>query len=195
MPLQPKYKFTCDEYIALERESESRGEYFDGEIFAMGGASETHNLITLNIAGELRQQVKGRPCKVYSNDMRVKVGPTGLCTYPDVVGVCDETRFDDDHKDTLLNPTVIFEVLSKSTEAYDRGRKFAHYRKLDSLKEYLLVSQDKYLIEHYVRRPDNNWLLSETDGLENTVDIPSVGCGLLLAEIYDKVEVPLSVSE
>ena len=191
MSVQPGRKYTPGEYIALERESEIKSEYYNGEIFAMGGVSERHNLITLNIAGELRQQMKGRPCKTYSNDMRVKVSQAGPYTYPDVVGVCDEPRFDDDHADTLLNPTVIFEVLSKSTEAYDRGEKFVHYRKIGSLKEYLLVSQDRYLIEHYIRQPDNNWILSEREGLEGIVDLPSVACRLALAEVYKKVEIRL----
>ncbi len=191
MSVQPSRTCTPDEYLALERESESKSEYFNGEIFAMGGASERHNLITINIAGELRQQMKGRPCKTYSNDMRVKVSPTGPFTYPDVVGICDDPQFDDDHADTLLNPEVIVEVLSKSTEAYDRGEKFMHYRKIDSLAEYLLVSQDRHLIEHYIRQPDNNWLLSEHEGLDGIVDLPSVACRLALAEVYDKVEIRL----
>lgn len=187
MPLQPKHKLTPEEYIAMERESEMKSEFLDGETFLMGGASERHNLIVLNIAGELRQQMKGRPCKAYSNDMRVKISPTGLYTYPDVIGISDEARFDDEQRDTLLNPTVIVEVLSKSTEAYDRGDKFGHYRKIDTLREYLLVSQDKYLVEHYIRKSDENWLLSETAELDDSVDLPSIGCILMLSEIYDKV--------
>ena len=191
MTVQPKHKFTPEEYLAMERESETKSEYFNGEIFDMGGASERHNLITLNIAGELRQQMKGRPCKVYSNDMRVRISPTGLYTYPDVIAICENAHFDNEHMDTLLNPAVIFEVLSKTTEAYDRGDKFSHYRKIDSLGEYLLVSQNKCLVEHYIRQPGNNWLLSETEGLENTVDLPSVECMLSLSEVYDKVEILL----
>ena len=129
MSLQPRRKLTPEEYIAMERESEMKSEFLNGETFLMGGASERHNLITLNIAGELRQQMKGRPCKVYSNDMRVKIRPTGLYAYPDVIGICDEARFDDEQRDTLLNPTVIVEVLSKSTEAYDRGRQIRALQK------------------------------------------------------------------
>ena len=188
MTIQPNKKYTPSEYIALERNSETKSEFFNGEIFAMTGATERHNLITLNIAGGLWQQMKGRSCKTYSNDMRVKVSQTGLYTYPDVVGICDEPRFDDDHADTLLNPTVIFEVLSKTTEAYDRGEKFMHYRKIDSLKEYLLVSQNKRFVEHFFRQPDNNWLLFEKEGRASTLELKSINCRLSLAEVYDKVE-------
>jgi Uma2 family endonuclease len=188
MATQTKVRHTPEEYLAFERKAEHKSEYFGGEIFAMSGASERHNLIVTNLVGELRAQLKGRPCKTYSSDMRVKVAPTGLYTYPDVMVVCDKTLFDDEQEDTLLNPSVIIEVLSKSTEGYDRGEKFAHYRKLESLTDYLLVSQTKYRIEHYVRQPDNQWLLSETEGLDNTLPISSINCVLSLTEVYDKVE-------
>src|SRR5262249_39888199 len=127
MSTPTKSRFTPEEYLALERAAERRSEYYAGEIFAMGGASRKHIVIVANISGQLWSQLKGRPCRVYPNDMRVKVSPTGLYTYPDVAVVCGLDQFDDDHQDTLLNPTVIIEVLSKSTEAYDRGKKFEHY--------------------------------------------------------------------
>ncbi|HEX3035918.1 MAG TPA: Uma2 family endonuclease, partial [Thermodesulfobacteriota bacterium] len=142
-----------------------------------------------NIVRELSIQMKGRPCKVYSNDMRVKVAPTGLYTYPDVVTLCGEAKFDDEQRDTLLNPTLIIEVLSKSTEGYDRGEKFEHYRKLESLAEYLLVSQDKHHVDYYVRQPNNQWLLSEAGNLQATVQLPSISCNLALTEVYDKVDI------
>lgn len=188
MHLEPKARCTPEEYLALERSSREKHEYFAGEIFAMGGASERHNLIVTNVVGELRRQLKGRPCKTYASDMRVKVAATGLYTYPDVVVVCGDARFDDEQRDTLLNPTVLIEVLSKSTEAYDRGEKSEHYRQLESLAEYLLISQDKYHLEHYLRQPDHHWLLSEHNGLQSTVRLPAIGCELALAEIYDKVD-------
>ena len=191
MPSQPKLHYTPEEYLALERRTEYRSEYFNGEIFAMSGASEAHNLIVTNIVRELSLQFKGRPCKVYAGDMRVKVSPTGLYTYPDVVALCGESHFDDDQKDTLLNPTLIIEVLSPSTEAYDRGDKFGHYRKLTSLQEYVLLSQEKLHIDHYVRQPDNQWLLSEASSPQDTVRLPSIDCSLTLAEVYDKVEVSI----
>jgi Uma2 family endonuclease len=189
MVTQTKARYTPEEYLALERKAEYKSEYLTGEIFAMSGASEQHNLIVTNLVGELRAQLKGRPCKTYPSDMRLKVALTGLYTYPDVMVVCGQTLFDDEQQDTLLNPSVIAEVLSKSTEGYDRGEKFAHYRKLESLTDYLLVSRTKHHVEHYVRQPDNQWLLSEAEGLENAVPISSINCVLSLAEVYDKVEI------
>lgn len=189
MASHPKTRLTPEEYLAIERKAEFRSEYLAGETFAMAGAGERHNMIVTNISGEIRDQFKGRPCRNYSNDMRVRISPTGLYTYPDIVAVCGEARFDDEHKDTLLNPTVIVEVLSPSTEAYDRGEKFWHYRQLESLVEYVLVAQDRRRIEHYVRQPDGQWLLSESSSLEDTVQLLSIDCRLSLAEVYDKADI------
>ena len=189
MSSQPKSRYTPEEYLALERKADYRSEYFAGEIFAMSGASERHNLIVASVVATLHAQFRNRPCKVYPSDMRVKVSATGLYTYPDVVALCDEPQFDDDQKDTLLNPTVLIEVLSPSTEAYDRGGKFEHYRKLSSVTEYVLISQEKPHVEHYVRQPDNQWLLSEASGLPDTIQLPSINCILALSEVYEKVEI------
>jgi Uma2 family endonuclease len=189
MSSQVKVYYTPEEYLALERQAEYKSEYFNGEIFAMTGASRRHNLVAANVLASLHTQLRKRPCEVYSSDMRVKVSPTGLYTYPDVVVVCGEPSFDDKQKDTLLNPTALVEVLSKSTASYDRGEKFEHYRKLDSLAEYLVVAQNKYHVEHYIRQPDNRWLLSETDDRQQTIHLSSIECDLALADIYDKVEV------
>jgi Uma2 family endonuclease len=188
MLAQKKQYLTPQEYLLLERQSEWKSEYFNGEIFAMSGATEEHILIVVNIATALHNQFRGRPCKVYANDMRVKVNKTGLYTYPDVIAICDKAKLEDEHLDTLLNPTVIFEVLSKSTEGYDRGVKFAHYRSIETLQEYVLVSQDRFLIEHYVRQPNNLWLLSTMDKLTDTMTLPSMQCALALNDVYDKVE-------
>jgi len=177
-----------EEYLTLERKAQQKNEYLSGEIFAMGGASEKHNLIVGNVFASLHAQLKGRPCKVYSSDMRVKVSATGLYTYPDITALCGQAEFDDEQKDTLLNPDVIIEVLSKSTEGYDRGEKFAHYRKIGSLTEHVLISQDKYHIEHYIRQPDNQWLLSEADRRQDSIQLPAINCTLALTEVYDKVE-------
>jgi Uma2 family endonuclease len=190
MATQTRVRYTPEEYLLLERNAEHKSEYFGGEIFAMSGASERHNLVVTNLVRELSLQLKGRPCKTYSSDMRVKVAPTGLYTYPDVMVVCGKALFADEQEDTLLNPSVTIEVLSKSTGGYDRGEKFAHYRKLESLTDYLLVSQVKHRVEHYVRQPDSQWLLSETENLETVFPISSINCVLSLAEIYDKVEMP-----
>ncbi len=189
MSTQPKPHYTPQEYLALERKAQDKSEYFNGEIFAMTGASRRHNVMVANVLAALHGQLKKRPCEIYPSDMRVKVSPTGLYTYPDVVVVCGEPRFDDEQKDTLLNPTVLVEVLSKSTASYDRGEKFEHYRKLDSLNEYLVIAQNKHHVEHYVRQPDNQWLLSETDDIQSIVNLSSIECHLSILDVYDKIEI------
>jgi Uma2 family endonuclease len=189
MSSQAQHHYTPEEYLALERQAECKSEYYAGEIFAMAGASRWHNLIVTNVLRELSLQLKGRPCTTYPSDMRVKINPTGLYTYPDVTVVCGAAQFEDNQQDTLLNPTLIVAVLSESTEAYDRGGKFAHYRKVASLMEYVLIIQTKPHIEHYIRQPDNRWLLSEADNLPDTVHLPSINCHLALAEVYDKVDI------
>jgi len=190
MSAQPQIAYiTPEEYLSMERQAEYKSEYFDGEIFAMAGASEAHNQIVINVLIEIGTQFKKRPCKVYANDMRVKVSPTGLYTYPDIVAVCEQRHFDDDQKDTLLNPTVIIEVLSSSTADYDRGTKFEQYRSLDSLKEYILIAQDKCHIEHYVRQANHQWVLSETNDLQDMMELPSIQCSLAVYDVYDKVEI------
>jgi Uma2 family endonuclease len=187
MPSQAKTRMTTEEYLALERQALSKSEYFNGEVFAMSGASRRHNLISLNIGAVLRAQLKQRPCEIYTNDMRVKISRTGLYTYPDVVVVCGEPAFEDAEVDTLLNPLVLVEVLSKSTADYDRGEKFEHYRTLPSLQEYLLVAQERCHIVHYTRQPDHTWLLAETSALTDQIHFPSLACDLALSEVYAKV--------
>jgi Uma2 family endonuclease len=189
MSSRTKPRYTPEEYLVIERDSQHKNEYCDGEIFAMGGAGERRNLIVTNMIRELSLQLKSRSCKVYSSDMRVKVSLSGLCTYLDIAALCGEARFDDEQKDTLLNPTLIIEVLSKSTEAYDRGEKFEHYRKIESLTEYVLVSQEKRHIDHYVRQPDNQWLLSDASLQESIIEFSSIDCRLPMLEVYDKVEI------
>lgn len=179
---------TPDKYLTLERKAEHKREYINGRIFAMAGASRQHNQITFNISVTLGIQLKGRTCVAYSSDMRVKVKQTGLYTYPDIVATCNEPLFEDSFVDTLLNPAVIIEVMPDSTEAYDRGVKFAHYRRLPSLQEYVLVAQDGICVEHYLRR-DERWILSEISDLAGTCGLDSIDCTLSLADIYDKVEV------
>ncbi len=190
MPRPAELFITAADYLALERQVETRNEYLNGRIYAMGGASLKHNRIVAGLAVALGAQLKRKPCEPFFGDMRVKVNHTGLYTYPDVVVVCGEPRLEDQHFDTLLNPTVVIEVLSASTEAYDRGDKFAHYRTLESLSDYLLVTQDKPRIEHYRRQADGQWLYSAADGLEAQIEIPTIACTLPLAEIYDRVAFP-----
>ena len=189
MSAQPQaiHYLTPQEYLEIERRAEYKSEYFDGEMFAMAGASPAHNEITLNVASEIHSQLKKRPCYVYANDVRVKISATELYTYPDIVALCGPPRFEDNQKDTLLNPTVIIEVLSDSTEAYDRGKKFQHYRTLESLQEYVLISQQECRVEHYVRQPGNQWTLTEIHDLAEVIQLSSIQCQLALADIYEKV--------
>ena len=179
--------FTPEEYLARERKALDKSEYRDGRIYAMPGASREHNLITVNVTGEFYIQLRTRSCEVYPSDMRVKVSAAGLYTYPDVIVVCDEPRFDDTHFDTLLNPTVLIEVLSPSTAAYDRGEKFRRYQYLDSLCEYVLISQDTVCVEHYLRERQT-WDLTEFRSLDDVFSLVSIGCKLSLQAIYAKVQ-------
>lgn len=177
---------TEDQYLAVERASDLKHEFHDGEVFVMTGASRAHNLIAANLITTLNNQLRDRPCEVYPADMRVKVQTSGLYAYPDISVVCGEAQFVDDAFDTLTNPVLIIEVLSPSTEAYDRGGKFQHYRRLISLQEYLLVAQDSPRIERFLRE-GNRWTFSDGEGLEATFDLPSIGCALALEEVYRKV--------
>lgn len=185
-----EYFVTPADYLAIERRAETKSEYLNGAIYAMSGASRNHNRITVNLAAALHTRLRGKSCEPFAADMRVKVSPTGLYTYPDVVIACGEPRFEDQHLDTLLNPTVIIEVLSTSTEAYGRGEKFAHYRALESLTDYLLVAQNKPRVEHYQRQADDQWMYSVADGMEAQVELAAIDSKLQLAEIYERVEFP-----
>ena len=184
---QPIY--TPDEYLRLERAADHKSEFVNGRIYAMVGSTRWHNFIAGSVYAELRAQLRGRPCEVYSSDMRVKVSATGLYTYPDVSALCGEALIEDSRGDTLLNPSVIVEVLSDSTEKYDRGGKFAHYRSLDSLREYVLILQNLPRVEQYVRDGEL-WTLKAINGLDASICIEILGCTLALADIYDRVEFP-----
>jgi Uma2 family endonuclease len=188
MASQRKTGLTPEEYLALERQCAEKNEYLNGEVFAMGGASPRHVLIVTNVVAEFRSQLKNRPCSVFSTDLRVLVDQTGLYTYPDVIVTCGELAFSDTFKDTLTNPTLIVEVLSKSTKDYDRGEKFEQYRTIASFKEYLLIAQDRCHVEHHVRQPGGTWVLSETGNIEDEIQLQTIDCRLKLFEIYDKVD-------
>ena len=192
MSTQPKTFLTPEQYLEIEREAECKSEYFRGEMFAMAGAGEVHNQLVTNLVIGLGSQLRSRPCRVYSNDMRVRVSATGLYTYPDVVVVCGERRFLDERRDTLLNPSLLVEVLSPTTEAYDRGRKFEDYRSIESLREYLLVAFDHVQAELYTRQPDGRWLLTSAGRLEDSLDLQSVDCRLALVDLYEKTDLPAS---
>ncbi|RKU28929.1 hypothetical protein C6499_09615 [Candidatus Poribacteria bacterium] len=175
-----------EEYITAERRADYKSEYIYGEIFAMSGASNAHNIITVEITTELNLRLRQRGCFVYSGDMRVKTKPTGSYFYPDVVVVCDKPRFEDNVFDTLLNPILIVEVLSPSTEAFDRGEKFAHYQELASLREYILVSQDRMRVEHY-RLIETQWVGKMFETPEDILKFNSIECELPLKDIYARV--------
>lgn len=182
-----KERLTAAEYLAFERRSEVKHEFLNGEIFAHAGASRKHCRVGGNVFASLHHQLRGRPCEAFMGDMRVRVSVTGLYTYPDIAVVCGEPEFEDDELDTLLNPTLIIEVLSDSTADYDRGTKFAHYRTLPSLREYLLFAQDRVHVEHFVRQPEDRWLLTESDDPASILDLEAIGCKLELAAAYERV--------
>ena len=175
---------TAEEYLAFERASQEKHEFVGDQVYLMTGASRRHNLIVVNIVMALGGQLRGKPCEMYANDMRVRVGRDFF--YPDVSVVCGEPQFAGEEFDTLLNAALIIEVLSPSTEQYDRGRKFEKYRALDSLREYVLVAQDRPQIERYIRQ-DDGWLLTEAAGLDSALELVTAGARLPLAEIYDRL--------
>jgi Uma2 family endonuclease len=185
----PRRYFTPEEYLELELKAEYKSQYVAGEIFAMAGAEPAHIELTDNLTWIFRNLFEGRPCRTYSNELRVRVKPGDLWTYPDLTLVCGKPNFDlsAGRPTSLLNPQVIFEILSPSTEAFDRGDKFARYRLLDSLTDYVLVSADRMRIEHFVRQPNNQWLLTEYNKPEHCLPLASVDCELPLAKIYDRV--------
>jgi Uma2 family endonuclease len=183
-------RFTPKEYYDLEHKAEYKSDYYDGEIFAMAGGTSRHSLICTNLIRRVGNRLDRSPCAVYESNLRFKVMATGLRTYPDVSVYCGPLKRDDDdpYEETYINPTVVFEVLSKSTEGYDRGFKAESYRQVESLKAYVLVSQESPHAEIFERQPDGSWLLREARGLDATLAIPAIDVELPLAEIYDRVE-------
>ena len=188
MTAQPKRDMTEAEYLDHERASITKSDYYDGHVYAMTGAKEPHNLIAGNVIASLHGQLRRKPCRVYPSDMRVKVIQTGLNTYPDVVVLCGVPQFVDEKHDTITNPIVIIEILSPSTERYDRGMKFRHYRSIETLRDYILIAQDRQHIEHYTRHENGQWLFEETSINEERISIQSIECVLSLEDTYEKVE-------
>lgn len=182
---QPLY--TLEQYTVAERRAEFKGEFVSGRISLRGGSSRWHNMIMGSIVHRLSSCLRKSPCETYPGDMKVLIGAAASGVYPDVTVTSDNPQFLDHHNDVLLNPLVIVEVLSDSTEAYDRGEKFALYQRLDSLQEYLLVSQNKARVKKYHRQPDSQWLYSRADGLEGEVSLEALGCRLPLSEVYARV--------
>ena len=184
MSLVPRTYLTPEEYLAIERAAETKSEYFRGEMFALAGAGRLHNLLVARLIRVLGPEADRRGCLVYPSDLRVKITPLGKYTYPDVTVTCGREEFEDDHGDTLLNPSVVFEILSESTEGYDRGTKFAHYQKLASLRAYVLVAQDGERIELFVRQDGGFWRYEAFEGPDAVVTIEPPGARFALAELY-----------
>ena len=188
MAINPAKLMTPTEYLAFERQqTDARHEYFQGVITMMAGASMAHNRIVGNAFAALHAQLRGSACSVFATDMRVHIPATGLYTYPDIAALCDEPQLEDDEQDILLNPSVIIEVLSESTEAYDRGAKFDHYRSIASLQTYVLIAQDKPQIEAFQRQDAGEWLLSVIKDPVASVTLTAIGCDLALADVYERV--------
>ncbi len=196
--INKKIRLTVEEYLEMERQSPERHEYLDGFVYAMAGESPNHGTISTNLISEVRVQLKGSPCQGWAKDCKVRSGPaaepggrSGIYSYPDLVVFCGEPIFHDQHRDVLTNPVVIIEVLSPSTEAFDRGEKFTRLRNWNpSLKDYLLVSQVAPLVEHFVRRDDGSWLYRAAEDITASLTIESIGCRLHLGEIYDRIVFP-----
>ncbi|BDI34307.1 hypothetical protein CCAX7_63580 [Capsulimonas corticalis] len=184
----PKTYYTPEQYLEMERRADYKSEYIDGQFHPMPLANEAHNVINVNLAAEIGTQLCGKDARVYISNMRVRVGVHTAFLYPDVVAVCGDRQFDDMQKDTLINPTIIIEVLSPETELKDRGEKFAHYQRLPSLTDYVLISQDKMRIEHYVRQDENHWLLSVITQTQDNLTLQSIDCVLTPAAIYENIE-------
>lgn len=192
MTAAPKKKLTAAEYLAIEREAPFKSEFFDGVMYAMAGASRFHNSIKDKIIGELYERLKGRGCESFSSNQRVQLTPTGQFVYPDIVLVCGPAEYSELDRDSLVNPQVVIEVLSPSTEGYDRGFKFTEYQLQPSIREYVLVSQDRMRVERFVRQPDESWLMTAFSDPAGEFSLKTVPVSIPMAAIYAGVEFPLS---
>lgn len=196
---QPKPRYSVDDYLAMEREATERHIYLDGEVYAMAGESLAHGSISTNTVGLLYSQLKGTPCQALTKDTKVRSSRiplsgksrSGMFSYPDILVVCGEPEFHDAFKDVILNPTTIVEVLSPSTESFDRGEKCRRYRKWNpTLRDYILVSQDKPAVDHFSQSSEGGWSIQSYEGLESEIVIASIRCVLKLADVYDRVVFP-----
>lgn len=190
MALAQTTRMTAAEYLAFERAAFERHEFIDGEVVMMSGARRQHDVLAGNLYAAIHAQLRarGRPCQPFTSDMRVRVPDSSLYTYPDLSVVCGEARFEDDQVDVLLNPTLLVEVLSPSTAAYDRGEKWERYRTIDSLREYVLVDQGRIHVEHYLRRKDGTWIFSELNDAAGILRLESIACEIRIADLYESVD-------
>ena len=189
MATQTQLRMTPEEYLRAERQAETKSEFHDGEIFALAGASYSHNLVVANVIAELGVQLKGRSCAVLPSDLRLWIESASRHVYPDITVVCGEPQFTDGQQDTLINPTLLIEVLSKTTETYDRGEKLELYRTLTSVAEVVLLAQDRPYCEHYLRQPDagDGWVCHVEQSREAIVELISIDCCLRLSEAFERV--------
>lgn len=190
MSTQAKTLYTPVEYLELERKAEYKSEYCNGEIFAMSGVSRNHDAIAMQLYMLVAQHLRGRKCRAHSADMRVLVAHSGLYTYPDLSATCEEAQYADSEVDTLLNPSLVVEIISPSTEGYDRGKKARLYRDMPSLKELLLIAQDGYEVELHRRQSDGAWKIANAVGMDASIELTSIGCTLHLRELYENVLTP-----
>ena len=193
--LRSKPRYTVEQYLEWERQADERSEFVDGEIYALAGESGAHADISMNLAVLLGTQLKGGECRARTKDTKVRSGAVkeqfgrGMISYPDMVVICGEPEYHDAHKDIVLNPKVVFEVLSESTEEFDRGTKFMRYRNFNpTLTDYFLIAQHEPHVEHYLRRENGEWLMREYDGLDTKFTIDSINCSISLSDLYDRVE-------
>lgn len=189
MAVQTKNYVTPEEYLAAERAAEFKSEYYQGEVFAMSGASNNHNLIVANLIIALGINFKGKNCVVYPSDMRLHIPVNGLYTYPNVLAVCGEIQFLDDKEDTLLNPFLVIEVLSPSTADYDRGAKFMIYRSIPALQHYLLIDSRAHHVVKYFKNSDHNWVITDIRNLQSTLMLTNPDLALPLSDIYENAEI------
>lgn len=180
--------YTSDEYLELERKSNYKSEFLEGQIYAMSGGSPKHAGISANIIKKIGNQLEDGPCHVYTSDLKVRTTANGLFAYPDVTVICGNMIFHDEEEDVIVNPTLLVEVLSRTTEAYDRGRKWAQYQSIASLQTYVLVSQNESRIEQFVRQPDDTWLLSTVAGMDKSIYLASIDCTLALSDVYKGID-------
>ena len=189
MSALPQIKISFEDYLIRERASQTKSEFYAGQIFAMVGGTPQHNTIGVNLVASIRNRLRGTPCRPFNSDQRIRIQSCGLATYPDVSIVCGEMELDSQDVDAIINPCVIFEVLSNSTECYDRGKKFDFYRQLHSLREYVLISQEESQAECFARQPNGDWLLSIYKGLDSVLRLSTVAIEIPLKEIYEDVAV------
>jgi Uma2 family endonuclease len=195
MVAQRNHRYTVEEYLAFERAGADKHEYVDGKIYALAGSSEAHNLIISNVITLLNTQLRRRPCKVYPSDMRLRIPQTRRYVYPDISVVCGTALFDDQENDILLNPVVLFEVLSESTEMKDRGWKFHQYQKIENLQEYILIAQNCMQVEHFVNQGAGYWLFTTYTASDSNLALKAIDCTLALADVYDKVNLSTQEEE